>query len=67
MIVSVNTYFTKNDSIGLENYSFNAFVDYDAQNDFNSMEESLIESLNYQINNQRLFLEKLLEFSGNYN
>jgi len=25
------------------------------------------ESLNYQINNQRLFLEKLLEFSGNYN
>ena len=25
------------------------------------------EGLNYQINNQRLFLEKLLEFSGNYN
>ena len=25
------------------------------------------ESLNYQINNQRLFLEKLLKFTGNYN
>ena len=49
MIVSVSTYFNKNDSIGLENSSFNAFVDYDAQNDFNSLEESLIESLNYQI------------------
>tara|TARA_B100001093_G_scaffold482589_1_gene514367 strand:- start:294 stop:815 length:522 start_codon:yes stop_codon:yes gene_type:complete len=49
MIVLVNTYFNKKDSIGLENTSFNAFVDYDAQNDFNSLEESLIESLNYQI------------------
>ncbi len=49
MIVLVSTYFNKNDSIGLENSSFNAFIDYDAQNDFNSLEESLIENLNYQI------------------
>ena len=49
MIVSVSTYFNKNDSVGLEKSSFNAFVDYDAQNDFSTMEESLVESLNYQI------------------
>ena len=38
-----------NDSIGLNNSAFSAFVDYDATSDFSSIEEELVENLNYQI------------------
>ena len=49
MNVSVNTYFKLNDSIGLNNSPFSAFVDYDASTDFNTIEEQLVEELNFQI------------------
>ena len=49
MNVLVNTYFNRQDSIGLKNTLFTAFVDYDAQNDFTSLEEDLVENLNYQL------------------
>ncbi len=49
MFINVNTYYNKNDSIGLKNSSFSAFVDYDAKSDFSSIEEELVENLNYQI------------------
>ncbi|MDG1797217.1 MAG: LptE family protein [Flavobacteriales bacterium] len=49
MIVSVDTYYKKNDSIGLVKSPFSAFVDYNASTDFSSIEESLVEDLNYQI------------------
>ena len=48
MNVSVNTYFKLNDSIGLNNFPFSAF-DYDASTDFNTIEEQLVEELNFQI------------------
>ena len=49
MSVNVNTYYNQNDSIGLNNSAFSAFVDYDATSDFSSIEEELVENLNYQI------------------
>ena len=47
MSVNVNTYYNQNDSIGLNNSAFVA--DYDATSDFSSIEEELVENLNYQI------------------
>ena len=49
MIVSVDTYYKYNDSIGLNKSSFSAFVDYNASTDFSSIEEELVENLNYQL------------------
>ena len=49
MTINVNTYYNQNDSIGLNNSAFSAFVDYDATSDFSSIEEELVENLNYQI------------------
>ena len=49
MMVTVDTYYKKNDSIGLIKSPFSAFVDYNASTDFSSIEESLVEDLNYQI------------------
>ena len=49
MSINVNTYYNQNDSIGLNNSAFSAFVDYDATSDFSSIEEELVENLNYQI------------------
>ena len=49
MSVFIDEYFTKIDSIGLSNHRVSAFVDYNSTEDFNSIEESLIESLNYQL------------------
>ena len=49
MNVSVSTYFKNNDSIGLNNSPFSAFVDYDASRDFTSIEEQLVEELNFQL------------------
>jgi len=49
MTVTVNAYFTIPDSVGLHNTTFSAFVDYNAETDFNSIEEELVENLNYQI------------------
>ena len=49
MNVSVSTYFKANDSIGLNNSPFSAFVDYDAGRDFTSIEEQLVEELNFQL------------------
>ena len=49
MTVTVNTYFKNQDSIGLNNSSFKAFIDYNAASDFNSLEEELVENLNYQL------------------
>ena len=49
MNVSVSTYFKNNDSIGLNNSPFSAFVDYDASRDFTSIEEELVEELNFQL------------------
>ena len=49
MNVSVSTYFRNNDSIGLNNSPFSAFVDYDASRDFTSIEEQLVEELNFQL------------------
>ena len=49
MIVSVNTYFKIQDSIGLTNSPFRAFIDYDANEDFNSKEEELVEAINFQL------------------
>ncbi len=49
MNVSVSTYFSINDSIGLNNAPFSAFVDYDASRDFTSIEEQLVEELNFQL------------------
>ena len=48
MTISLDTYY-KNDSIGLTKTAFGAFVDYNANTDFSSIEESLVEDLNYQI------------------
>lgn len=49
MTVSIDTYYKKNDSIGLTKSPFSAFVDYNSNTDFSSIEESLVENLNYQI------------------
>ena len=49
MVVTVNEYFPLNDSLALNNHSFSAFVDYNSSEEFNNIEESLIESLNYQL------------------
>jgi len=49
MSVSVDTYYKKNDSIGLNKSLFSAFVDYNASSDFTTVEEELVENLNYQI------------------
>ena len=49
MVVVVNEYFPLNDSLPMNNHSFSAFVDYNSSEEFNSIEESLIESLNYQL------------------
>ena len=49
MTVSVSTYFKLPDSVGLNNSPFSAFIDYNAETDFNSIEEELVENLNYQI------------------
>ena len=49
MIVSIDTYYKNNDSIGLNKSPFSAFVDYSSDNDFSSIEENLVENLNYQI------------------
>ena len=49
MSVSVDTYYKKNDSIGLNKSLFSAFVDYNASSDFTNVEEELVENLNYQI------------------
>jgi len=49
MTVIINTYFSIQDSIGLSNSSFKAFVDYDSNTDFNSIEQELVENLNYQL------------------
>jgi hypothetical protein len=49
MAVNVNTYFQMQDSIGLTNSTFKAFIDYDANTDFNSIEEELVDNLNYQL------------------
>ena len=49
MNISVSTYFKSNDSIGLNNSPFSAFVDYDASRDFTSIEEQLVEDLNFQL------------------
>ena len=35
--------------LGLTIVPFSAFVDYDATSDFSSIEEELVENLNYQI------------------
>ena len=49
MSVSVDTYYKKNDSIGLNKSLFSAFVDYNASSDFTTVEEELVDNLNYQI------------------
>ena len=49
MVVTVNEYFPLNDSLAMNNLSFSAFVDYNSSEEFNNIEESLIESLNYQL------------------
>ena len=49
MTVIVNTYFTIQDSIGFSSSPFKAFVDYDSNTDFNSIEQELVENLNYQL------------------
>ncbi len=49
MSVYIDQYFTSIDSVGLSNHKVSAFVDYNSTEDFNSIEESLIESLNYQL------------------
>lgn len=49
MTVIINTYFTIQDSIGLSSSPFKAFVDYDSNTDFNSIEQELVENLNYQL------------------
>ena len=49
MTVTVNAYFAMQDSVGLNNSIFSAFVDYNAETDFNTIEEELVENLNYQI------------------
>ena len=49
MSVFVDQYFSKIDSIGLSNHRVSAFVDYNSSEDFNTLEESLIENLNYQL------------------
>ena len=45
MSVFVDQYFSKIDSIGLSNHRVSAFVDYNSSEDFNTLEESLIENL----------------------
>ncbi|MEC8968135.1 MAG: LptE family protein [Bacteroidota bacterium] len=49
MSVFIDQYFTTVDSVGLSNHKVSAFVDYNSSEDFNSIEESLIENLNYQL------------------
>lgn len=49
MVVTVNEYFSLIDSLALNNHSFSAFVDYNSNEEFSNIEESLIESLNYQL------------------
>ena len=49
MTVSIDTYYKNNDSIGLNKSPFSAFVDYNSDTDFSSIEETLVENLNYQI------------------
>lgn len=49
MTVMVNTYFTIQDSIGISNSPFKAFVDYSSATDFSSIEQELVENLNYQL------------------
>ena len=49
MTVSIDTYYKNNDSIGLRKSPFSAFVDYNSNIDFSSIEETLVENLNYQI------------------
>jgi len=49
MVVTVNEYFPLRDSLPMNNHRFSAFIDYNSSDDFNSIEESLIESLNYQL------------------
>ena len=49
MTVIINSYFSIQDSVGLSNTAFKAFVDYDSNTDFNSIEEELVENLNYQL------------------
>ena len=49
MSVSVDEYFPIIDSSALNNKKFSAFVDYNSDDDFSSIEESLIESLNKQL------------------
>jgi len=49
MVVTVNEYFSIKDSLALNNHSFSAFVDYNSNEEFNSIEETLIETLNYQL------------------
>ena len=58
MSINVNTYYNQNDSIGLNNSAFSAFVDYDATSDFSSIEEELVENLNYQL--PKMFSTKYL-------
>jgi len=49
MSVSVDEYFPVIDSVALNNKKFSAFVDYNTDDDFSTIEESLIESLNKQL------------------
>ncbi len=49
MAVSVNEYFPTIDSLALNNHNFSAFVDYNSNQDFSTIEESLIETLNSQL------------------
>ncbi len=49
MTVIINTYFSIQDSIGLSSTPFKAFIDYDSNTDFNSIEQELVENLNYQL------------------
>jgi len=49
MTVIINSYFSIQDSVGLNNTPFKAFIDYSSSTDFSSIEEELVENLNYQL------------------
>ncbi len=49
MVVAVNEYFPIIDSMAMNNHNFSAFVDYNSTEDFISIEETLIETLNNQL------------------
>jgi len=49
MSINVSHSYAKIDSLGFNNMLFSAFVDYNAKDNFSTIEEELIKELNYQL------------------